>query len=101
MVSQGRALAVAAVWVVVPLAIAAVTFVLAFPQRDGWNALVPALALAGIVCLTPVALLIAGIWIARRSGKARSAAGLGAQAGLIGLAAAALAVTVYFASHWS
>jgi uncharacterized membrane protein YozB (DUF420 family) len=100
-VSQGRALTVAAVWVVVPLAIGAVVLGSVFPQRDGWNATVPALGIAAAVCLTPVALLAAGIWIARRAGRARSAAVLGAQAGVIGLATAALVVTGFLASHWN
>ena len=98
MVSQGRALAVAAAGIVVPLIVAAVTFSAAFPDREGWNAIVPALGFAGVVYLTPLALLTAGIWIARRSAKARSAAALGAQAALAGLTAAALAVAAFIAA---
>jgi hypothetical protein len=100
-VSQGRALAVAAAWIVVPLTAVAWTFTLAFPERDGWDALVPALAIAAVVCPTPPALLAAAIWIARRADKARSVAGLGAQAGLIGLVVAALVIAGFIASHWN
>ena len=92
MVGHGRALAVAAAWIIVPLTAAAVALCAAFPSREGWNAMVPALAFAGVVLLTPVALLAAAIWIARRSSRARSAAALGAQAGLIGVIVAALAM---------
>jgi hypothetical protein len=101
MVSQGRALAVAAVWIVVPSTIGAVMLTLVFPERDGWNALVPAVALAATLFLTPLALLAAGIWIVRRAGKARSSAGLGIQAGLIGLATAAAVAAGLVASRWN
>jgi hypothetical protein len=100
-VSQGRALAVAAAWVVAPLVMGAWTFTQAFPGREGSDAFVPALGLAAVVVLTPLALLTAAIWIARRAGKARSAAGLGAQAGLLGLATAAVAAAGFIASHWN
>ncbi|WIN00154.1 hypothetical protein ACTOB_003841 [Actinoplanes oblitus] len=100
MVSQGRALAVAATWIIVPLVLGAWTFTRAFPERDGWNAVIPALGISAVVCLTPLALLTAAIWIARRADKARSVAVLGAQAGGIGLATAALAIAGFIASHW-
>ena len=87
-------------WVVVPLVMASWVFTLAFPERDGWNALVPALGIAAVVFLTPLALLAAAIWIARRAATARSVAGLGAQAGLIGLVTAALGLACFIAYHW-
>ncbi len=77
------------------------TFTRAFPERDGWDASVPALGIAAVVCLTPPAMLAAAIWIARRADEGRSAAVLGAQAGSIGLATAALAVAGFIASHWN
>ena len=99
MVSQGRALALAAAGIVIALTVAAVTFTVAHPGREGWNAVVPALGFAGVVYLTPVALLVAAIWIARRSGRARSTAALGAQAALAGLTAVALALAAFIAAH--
>lgn len=101
MVSQGRALAVAAAWIVAPLCCGALTFTLVFPDRDGWDSLVPALAIAAVVGPAPLALLAAAIWIARRAGRARSVAGLGAQAGLLGLTVAAVAIAAFLAAHWN
>jgi hypothetical protein len=100
-VSQGRALAVATAWIVVPLVFGATLFALAFPERDGWDASVPALGIGAVVGLTPLALLPAAIWIARRAGKAVSVAGLGAQAGLIGLVTAGLVIAGFVATHWN
>ena len=95
MVSQGRALAVAGAWIVVPLGAAA--FAIPFSQvtsREDASWAV-AIAVAAIVYLTPLALLAGAIWVARRHAGARSAAGLGAQAGLIGLIVAVLGALAY------
>ncbi|GAB1640657.1 hypothetical protein [Krasilnikovia sp. MM14-A1259] len=99
MVSQGRALAVAAAWIVVPLTAAGGALCVAFPARDGWNGLIPWIALAGVLFMTPIALLAAAVWVARQSGSARSASGLGAQAGLIGLVVAVVFAAGYVAVH--
>src|SRR5690242_1260444 len=98
-VSHGRALAVAAGWIVAVLTIAATAVALSFPEREGWDAIVPGLAVGGVLVLTPLALLAAGIWVARRGGRARSAAALGTQAALIGLAVAGLTTAVFIATH--
>jgi hypothetical protein len=98
MVSQGRALAVAAAWVVLPLGVAALA--LGLSAGDG-DALGIALVVGGIGCLIPLSLLASAIWVARRGSRARSAAALGAQAGLIGLAVMGLAVALYVAFHWN
>ena len=101
MISQGRALAVAAVWIVLPLGCAALALILWAAGSDNeFDALVIALAVGGVVVLTPLSLLASAVWIARRGSKARSVAALGAQAGLIGLTVAGLAVAFYIASHW-
>jgi hypothetical protein len=98
MVSQGRALAVAAAWVILPLGAAAVALGLSATDED---ALGLALVVGGIGYLLPLSLLASAIWVARRGIKARSAAALGAQAGLIGLAVAGSAVALYVAFHWN
>ncbi|MET0426038.1 MAG: hypothetical protein ABW046_19365 [Actinoplanes sp.] len=94
MVSQGRSLAVAAGWIVVPLGLGS----LALAQSGG---LALALAVAGMAALTPLALLSGAIWIARRGDTARSTAALGAQGGLIGLVVAGLAALAYVGLHWN
>jgi hypothetical protein len=98
MVSQGRALAVAAAWVILPLGAAALGLGLSATSED---ALGVALVIGGISCLIPLSLLASAIWVARRATRAKSAAALGAQAGLIGLAVMGLAVAIYVAFHWN
>ena len=102
MVSHGRALAVAAAWIVVPSVAAAVAISVAAARSDGpWDFIAIALALGALVVLAPVGLLAAAVWIARRAGRARSAAGLGAQGGIIGLVVVSLAVAGFIAAHWN
>ncbi|UQU62430.1 hypothetical protein COUCH_25770 [Couchioplanes caeruleus] len=100
MVSHGRALAVAAAWIVVPSTGAAVATCVLAARSDGpWDPLAGALALGGLVVLTPLGLLAAAVVIARRAARTRSAAGLGAQGGLAGLLLVALCVAGAIATH--
>ena len=102
MVSQGRALAVAAVWIVLPLGAAALVLGLWAADRDGdWDSFAIGLAAGGLIYLAPLSLLAAAVWIARRAGAARSAAALGAQGGLVGWVVAAAATVAYLATHWN
>ncbi|WP_199512068.1 hypothetical protein [Nucisporomicrobium flavum] len=101
MVSHGRALAVPAAWIIVPSATAAVWVSVVAARSDGpWDRLAIAFALGGVVMLTPPALLAAAVWITRRAGRARTAAGLGAQGGFIGLCLVAACVAGWIATHW-
>lgn len=71
MVSHGRAPAVAAAWIVVPSVAAAVAAGIVAARSDGpWGGLVIVFAINGLVVLTPLALLAAAIWIARRARRA-------------------------------
>lgn len=100
MVSQGRALAVATAWIVVPLAAAALVVSLIAGRSDNpLDAIVIALAWNAAFVLSLLGVLAGAVWVARRGTRARSSAVLGAQAGLIGLLAAAGGVALFAALH--
>jgi hypothetical protein len=100
MVSQGRALAVAAGWIVVPHVCAAVALAVWISSSDSdLKGFEQALAVTVLVVLTPLALLAGAVWIARRAARSRSAAVLGTEAGLLGLAVAGLCAALFVATH--
>ncbi len=100
MVSQGRALAYAAVGIVVPATVAAVLVHRSIPSpRDAWEGFLPTMVVAAIVLTIPVALLTAAIVIARRGDESWSAARLGARAALTGLSVGAVLVPALLAAH--
>ena len=91
MVSRSRSFLISAALVLAALAglITVIMLYTRVTQPDaGW--LLPLLlCLLYAVILLPVCLAIAWIWIARRVDRARTAAALGTQAALLGLAAGA------------
>jgi hypothetical protein len=108
-ISQGRALAVAAAWIAVPLGGAALLVAAEAAGSDNpWDPLAAGLALGGAVVLTPAGLLVAAIVIARHGDRATTAttatatttaAALGARAGLTGLVLPALLVAAFVLTH--
>jgi hypothetical protein len=87
-VSRTRAFTIAAAWVVAGLAagIAAFAATTGVPT-DGIRSVVTAALL-----FLPACLIVAGVWVGVGARQARSAASLGGQAALFGLAAALVAV---------
>lgn len=100
MVSHGRALAVAAAWIVLPLLVAVLLLTGTVNRdEDPVGVILFAVAAAGAFFLSLFGLLAAAAWIALRSRRAATAAGLGAQAGLLGLLVAGLGVAWFVATH--
>ncbi|GIF26050.1 protein-S-isoprenylcysteine O-methyltransferase Ste14 [Actinoplanes tereljensis] len=101
MVSRSRAFAIACGWIVLALGSLAglLALVVLLPESDphespgmfGSPGLVILVILIWAAILLPIALLGAGIWVARKPGNARTTAGLGAQAAAIGLGSATAA----------
>ena len=100
MVSQGRALAVAAGWIVGSHVCAALALAVSISASDSdLQGLEMVLAAGILVVLAPLALLAGAVWIARRAARSRSAVALGTGAGLLGLAVSGLCAALFVASH--
>ncbi len=95
-VRQGRALAVSTAWIAGPLvATGALLSLITYNMDNEWAPWLPLIAIWCVVVLTPVGILIASGWVSYRAGKAESAAALGREAGLIGLAGAIVGAVIY------